>query len=134
MDYSGFDHIGLNVKNIETSKAFYNKLLPFLGFKNVDNEMEFAGWSNGSHGLWIEQVKDTYNQSFHRRNVGINHVAFRATSKEAVDSFYTEFLLKNDIAPLYGEPKLYPEYRKDYYAVFFEDPDRLKLEVMYFSK
>ena len=35
------------------------------------------------------------------------------------------------IAPLYDSPREYPEYRPGYYAVFFEDPDRLKLEVTY---
>jgi hypothetical protein len=30
---------------------------------------------------------------------------------------------------LYGGPREYPEYAAAYYAVFFEDPDRIKLEV-----
>ncbi|TMI54977.1 bleomycin resistance protein, partial [Candidatus Bathyarchaeota archaeon] len=28
-------------------------------------------------------------------------------------------------------PKEYPEYRKGYYAVYFEDPDRIKLEFVH---
>jgi hypothetical protein len=32
---------------------------------------------------------------------------------------------------LYGGPKEYPEYRKGYYAVYFEDPDRIKLEFVH---
>jgi glyoxylase I family protein len=29
-----------------------------------------------------------------------------------------------------AEPLYYPEYGSDYYAIFFEDPDGLRLEVM----
>jgi hypothetical protein len=46
-----------------------------------------------------------------------------------VDVFVADFLRPRDIAPLYDSPREYPEYRPGYYAVFFEDPDRLKLEV-----
>lgn len=132
--YFGFDHINLYVKDIKKSKEFYDPLLIFLGFKKIHDEETFAGWSNGSNGLWIEQTGKKYRKDFHRKNSGINHLAFRADSKEAVNSFYNDFLLKNNIPVLYGGPKDYPEYRKGYYAVFFEDPDRLKLEIMYFPK
>ena len=46
-----------------------------------------------------------------------------------VGRFHDEFLAPRRIAPLYGGPRDYPEYRAGYHAVFFEDPDRLKLEV-----
>jgi catechol 2,3-dioxygenase-like lactoylglutathione lyase family enzyme len=134
MQYSGFDHISLNVSNLEKSRLFYNALLTFLGFKKVGDEEDATGWSNGPNGLWINETNEKYTKDFHRKNIGINHLAFRATSREAVDHFYNEFLLKNNIIILYEKPQEYPEYREDYYAVFFEDPDRLKLEVMYFSK
>ena len=42
-----------------------------------------------------------------------------------------EFLKKNKINTLYNTLKKFPEYKKDYYAVFFEDPDKIKLEVTY---
>jgi hypothetical protein len=32
---------------------------------------------------------------------------------------------------LYEGPGEYPEYHRGYYAVYFEDPDRIKLEVAY---
>ena len=46
--------------------------------------------------------------------------------------FDKKFLNKNNIPVLYKTPKLFPEYNKDYYAVYFEDPDRIKLEVAYY--
>lgn len=134
MQYSGFDHINLNVSDLEISRIFYDKLLTFLGFKKVGDEIDAAGWSNGSNGFWINQTEEAYQNNFHRKNVGVNHIAFRATSREAVDHFYNKFLLKNETPILYEKPKEYPEYRDDYYAVYFEDPDRFKLEVVYYTK
>ena len=46
-----------------------------------------------------------------------------------MDRFVAEFMRPRSIAPLYDSPREYPEYRPGYYAVFFEDPDRLKIEV-----
>lgn len=61
--------------------------------------------------------------------MGINHIAFWAPSKSVVERFYKEYLVPKKIPTLYGGPKEY-EYRKGYYAVYFEDPDRLKLELV----
>jgi hypothetical protein len=44
--------------------------------------------------------------------------------------FVAEFMQPRGMAALYESPREYPEYRPGYYAVFFEDPDRLKLEVV----
>jgi len=32
---------------------------------------------------------------------------------------------------LYGGPKEYPEYSEGYYALYFEDPDRIKLDAVH---
>lgn len=58
--------------------------------------------------------------AFHRKQTGLNHLAFYAHSKKQVDQFYAEVLKKNAIPTLYHEG---PEGDDEYYAVFFEDPD-----------
>ena len=68
---------------------------------------------------------------YHRKNVGVNHLAFGVSKKEDVDKFYQEFLIPHGIKPLYNTPKRFPEYTEQYYAIFFEDPDRIKLEVVF---
>ncbi|MEK6926058.1 MAG: VOC family protein [Nanoarchaeota archaeon] len=128
----GFDHLSIVVKDIKKSEKFYDKLLNFFGFEKITSEEDCHGWSNGPNGFWINQVGDSYkNKDFHRKNVGLNHIAFRAISREVVDKFYREFLLPNKIPVLYRKPKEYPEYHQGYYAVFFEDPDCIKLELMW---
>jgi len=48
-----------------------------------------------------------------------------------VDRFRDEFMAPHRLPSLYQTPREFPEYRPGYYAVFFEDPDRLKLEVVH---
>ncbi|HVQ74394.1 MAG TPA: hypothetical protein VMT79_02540 [Candidatus Binatia bacterium] len=65
----------------------------------------------------------------HRKRPGLNHVAFGVSARADVDRFAREFLAPRGLATLYATPREFPEYRPGYYAVFFEDPDRLKLEI-----
>ena len=131
----GFDHLSIVVKDLKKSEIFYDKLLTYFGFRKVTSEENSYGWSNGPNAFWINQVQDSYkDKEFHRKNIGISHIAFRAVSKEAVDRFYKEFLLTNKVHVLYGGPKEYSRYHQGYYAVYFEDPDRIKLELMWMPK
>ncbi len=62
--------------------------------------------------------------------MGINHVSFWAPTRQVVDRFYGEVLLPKKIKVLYAGLREYPDYSKGYYAVCFEDPDRIKLELL----
>ena len=83
--------------------------------------------------IYFCEIKRPRNIKFHRKNTGLNHIAFKVGSKQEVDNFSNNFLSDKKQIILYNSPKEYPEYTEDYYAVFFEDPDRIKLEVMYHS-
>lgn len=125
-------HIEINVSNSKISFPFYKKLLDYLGFKIIHEEKTFMGFDNGGFSIWIGQSIDKYKKNkFHRKNPGLNHVAFKVSSKRKVNQFTKEFLKKNKIKTLYESPRAFPEYSKSYYAVYFEDPDRIKLEVEY---
>ncbi len=83
-------------------------------------------------GVWLVQRKERYAKNgFHRKRVGLNHVAFHADDKKKVDQFHKEYLVPKNVTVLYGGPKERPEYTKGYYSVYFEDPDRIKLELVY---
>ena len=126
-------HIHLNVSNASKSLPFYKDLLGYLGYRIVDESPDHMGTSNGTTDLWIVQAhRKRLNCPFHRQDVGLNHIAFRVSTKKAVNQFIENFLEPKKLKPLYGSPRHFPEYRKGYYAVYFEDPDRVKLEVVYF--
>ena len=125
-------HVQLNVTDAAVSVPFYHRLLGYLEYRVLVGSDGLLGMSNGTTDVWIVQTPaDRAGRAFHRRNPGLNHLAVRVTAREDVDRFNDEFLARAGIAPLYGGPRDYPEYRPGYYAVFFESPDRLKLEVAY---
>jgi catechol 2,3-dioxygenase-like lactoylglutathione lyase family enzyme len=69
------------------------------------------------------------DDTIHRRKPGaLHHLAFRADSRTDVDRLHSE--LKTIGATIVSEPRLYPEYGADYYALFFKDPEGIKYEIV----
>jgi len=127
-------HVEVNVSNFDKSVKFYEEFLTWLGYQRIYTHKIAAGWGIKGATLgtnfWIIQTHDKFAQhGYHRKRVGVNHIAFHADSRKTVNEFYTEHLLPNKVPVLYGGPKEYPEYSKGYYSVYFEDPDRMKLEL-----
>ena len=90
------------------------------------------GFSGRGTDIWVAAAAPEHTGSgFHRKRAGLNHVAFSVDRREDVDRFQAEFLAPRKLAALYGTPREFPQYRPGYYAVFFEDPDRLKLEIVH---
>lgn len=125
-------HLQINVSDSGKSFPFYKELLRLLGYKTTHDGKKVLGLSNGTTDFWLIQTNKPFlPNGFHRKNVGLSHVAIGVTKKENVDKIVKNFLEPRKIKPLYDSPKKFPEYQKDYYAVYFEDPDRMKLEIVY---
>lgn len=125
-------HLQLNVSDPKVSLPFYKKLFAYFEYDIIDESDEHIGVSNGTTDFWIMATEAKHlDKTFHRKATGLNHLAFRVSSREDIDRFNSEFLLANNIDSLYDSPKEFPEYNQEYYAVFFEDPDRIKLEVVF---
>jgi catechol 2,3-dioxygenase-like lactoylglutathione lyase family enzyme len=122
----GIDHLVIRVSDFKTSKAFYAKMFGFLGFKVSDEYPEMIGWTNGKTRYWIGQADAQGRKRPHREgNIGFHHYAFELRSRADVDALQTFLEAENtEIVDSAGE------YYDDYYAVFFRDPDGLKLEGM----
>ena len=91
-----------------------------------------AGFAGRGADIWVGAAAPEHaGAGFHRKRPGLNHVAFRVDRREDVDRFRAEFLAPRGLGTLYDTPREFPEYRPGYYAVFFEDPDRLKVEVVH---
>lgn len=122
----GIDHISLRVSDYAKSKAFYGKLMAFLGFEVLDEYPDTMGWTNGKTRLWIGQADAKGKKHKHRiGDVGFHHYAFELESRKDVDALQA-FVTK--LGATIVDPA--DEYYDDYYAVFFLDPDGLKLEGM----
>ena len=122
----GIDHLVLSVGDLKRSKDYYRKVLGFLGFRLKYELGDFAGWSNGKTLFWIAQADGAGAKRKHRKgDIGFHHYAFRLRNRKDVDALQA-YLEEN------GATIVDPagEYYDDYYAVFFLDPDGMKLEGM----
>ncbi len=125
-------HVEVNVSDLRKSSEFYEGVLSWLGYKRVLKEKDIVGWSKSGTRIFLVQCGGKHRSSgFHRKRVGLKHIAFRAATRSMVDEFYHNYLLPKKTPVLYRGPKEWPEYMGDYYAVYFEDPDRIKLELAY---
>lgn len=129
--HASLSHIQVNVANAGESFPFYRDFLAQIGWEVVDESDEHIGATDGAVTLWLIQAGEKYaSDPFHRKHAGLNHLAFVLGDAEEVDAFKKEFLDAQGIPTLYGSPKLFPEYGDGYYAVYFEGPDRIKIEVL----
>jgi catechol 2,3-dioxygenase-like lactoylglutathione lyase family enzyme len=127
MEINGIAHIQLTVGDWAASRAFYGKLLPFLGLTAV---MDFEGFYycvGARTGVAISVGEDQYaGERFVQRRVGLHHVCFRARERADVDQVH-EFV-KECGGTVVHPPEDGP-YAPGYYSVLFEDPNGIRLEV-----
>lgn len=123
-------HVGINLSSTD-NLWFWKELLQFLEFSIKDDGQHFDAISEGCYFCFNLTGQKYQQDSFHRKHTGLNHIALRVSSPEEVDAFVSRYLGPKGITPLYGGAKPYPEYVEGYYAVFFEDLDRIKVEVVY---
>ncbi len=123
----GIDHISIRVSNYEKSKAFYGRLFEFLGFEISDEYPNTIGWTNGKTRYWIAPAEG--RKTYRIGDVGLHHYAFELRSRKDVDALQ-EFLKKHRVRIV--DPA--DEYYDDYYAVFFLDPNGIKLEGMKYGE
>lgn len=122
-------HIEINVSQYAESIRFYDLVLKSLGWKRLLCQTTHTTFTDGFSKFILCPTEEAHSEiPFHRKRAGLNHLAFHADSKEAVETFYREVLLKNNVPLLYEQK---PTGDDAYFAVFFEDPDRIKLEVVY---
>jgi catechol 2,3-dioxygenase-like lactoylglutathione lyase family enzyme len=123
----GIDHLVLSVGDFDRSKEFYKKLLKFLGFKLKYDYADMAGWSNGKTLFWIAAADEKGKRRKYRKgDIGFHHYAFELSSRKDVDALGA-FLEENKMTVI-DPPGEY--YDRNYYAVYFTDPDGMKLEGM----
>jgi catechol 2,3-dioxygenase-like lactoylglutathione lyase family enzyme len=122
-----FDHMSFGTSDLERSMGFYEQALAPLGIKRImqfpgdDGRVRTAGYGHEQFPyFWLGRGGAVE---------GRLHVAFRAASREAVDSFYAAALAAGGIDN--GGPGLRPEYHSGYYGAFVLDPDGINVEAVH---
>ena len=122
-------HVEINVSNLGRSKEFWGWLLEELGYEVYQKWEMGQSWKLGETYLVFVQSEERFlDVPYHRSRVGLNHLAFHAGSRAKVDEL-TYSLRERNVPILYQDKHPFAG-GKDYYAVFFEDPDRIKVELV----
>ena len=121
-------HVELYVKDLAVSKEFWGWLLEKLGYT------VFQEWDAGisyllgeTYLVFVQAEEKHLDIPYHRCRAGLNHLAFHGESRAFVDEM-TQALRERGVTILYEDRHPYAG-GDDYYAVFFEDPDRMKVEI-----
>ena len=127
-------HIDLTVSSLERSGTFYEAVLGFLGYRRGQQGETWIDWDMGEpHCPTSIAIRLARNDRPHDRySCGLHHLAWVAESRDDVDRLHA--LLLRMGATILDKPADYPDYRPGYYALFFADPDGLKLEFVHTPK
>jgi glyoxylase I family protein len=130
---TGVHHVDLVVSTLERSLPFYRDLLGPLGYHRVSEVEGERGETiyyliGPATSVGLRQAMADRATPHDRYEVGLHHLAFEAASRSAVDE--RERWLREVGAQLESPAREYA-YSLGYYAVFFYDPDGIKLEIVH---
>jgi catechol 2,3-dioxygenase-like lactoylglutathione lyase family enzyme len=129
----GLGHVDLVCRDLARSLDFYRAVFGPLGLEEPElfegergeqiHYLRFPRAGSGSIGL--RQAIES--QEFELYAPGLHHVAFAVDTQADVDVVHDAVLIAG--GSVLHAPRLWPQYRADYYATFFLDPDGFRLEV-----
>ena len=129
----GIDHVYIAVRDLHRAEQFYDRVMRVLGFRKVASTIggdPHVHYYNRQFGYSLRPARaatadhDSYAP-------GLHHFCFRVADERAVDRAASELRAEGIEV---SEPRNYPEYSADYYAIFFSDPDGVRLEVTNFRE
>jgi catechol 2,3-dioxygenase-like lactoylglutathione lyase family enzyme len=127
MEINGLAHVMLTVSDFPRARAFYGRLLPFLGLRPLIDGEGMYYCIGGRTALGIQGGFPQFSRErFVQGRVGLHHACFRARSREDVDALHA--LLVETGATIVHPPEDGP-WAPGYYSVLFEDPDGIRLEM-----
>jgi glyoxylase I family protein len=135
MARGAINHVALSASDFARSIEFYDKVLGFMGYvrgevpESTQQLMKtpLVGWGSPNGSVTLRPAKSA-SQGQDRNQPGFNHLAFSAAHRPNVERMYK--LLKEIGAQILDPPAEYP-YFPGYYAVYFADPDGIKIEFVF---
>lgn len=129
LDVIGIDHIYISVRDLRRSEQFYDPVMQALGFRKNTRAIHgeaHAHYFNRVMQYTLRPARDLSDADPYRVGA-LHHLCFQVCDASAVDEAHRRLRALGIDA---SAPALHPEYRPDYYATFFNDPDGVRLEVL----
>jgi catechol 2,3-dioxygenase-like lactoylglutathione lyase family enzyme len=129
--------VDLVVGSLERSLPFYRGLLEPIGWSDHDEIVGERGEAvhylsvpgSGVSAIGLRQAQsDPGPEPYDRYSIGLHHVCIDVINRDAVDE-RAEWIA-DSAGRLLSPPAEYG-YTPGYYAVFFADPDGIKLELLH---
>lgn len=122
-------HVEINVTDLRIATEFWGWFLNELNYEVYQKWDKGISWKFEKTYIVFVQTEERFIKAgFHRSQVGLNHLAFYADSRKQVDQM-TKNLKERNISILYQDRHPFAG-GVDHYAVFFEGPDRMKVELV----
>ncbi|GAA2709443.1 VOC family protein [Micromonospora olivasterospora] len=115
------DHLGIQVRDVPASAAFYDTVLAPLGARRLMQFGDVIGYGGDSPDFWLSPVTSPGNA--HEA-----HIAFTAPDRAAVRAFHDAAVASG--AEVLHAPRVWPEYHATYYGAFVRDPDGNNVEAV----
>jgi catechol 2,3-dioxygenase-like lactoylglutathione lyase family enzyme/gamma-glutamylcyclotransferase (GGCT)/AIG2-like uncharacterized protein YtfP len=127
MEINGIAHLFVTTGDFARARAFYAKLLPFLGMKPVLDAEGFYYCVGGRTAFGLRPAAPEHaGERFDQGRVGLHHVCFRVRAREDVDTVHA---FARELGATIVQPPQPGPWAPGYYSVLFEDPDGIRLEV-----
>ena len=123
-----FSHLSLGTNDIGRAVEFYDKVLATLGCKQLMSYPASVAYGREYPVFWVQIPIDGKPATVGNGS----HVAFVASSKEAVDAFHEAAL--NAGGSDEGAPGPRPDYGEAYYGCFVRDIDGNKIEATFWDE
>ena len=133
VDIIGIDHVFIDVNDLAKAEAFYDKVMPILGFRKGKASNKVSPRLRYDCRLftyWVRLVPSA-TEGAEPGRASVPHLCFRVVDEATVDRACRELQGAGIQA---SEPKYHTQYSDEYYATFFSDPDGALLEVMNFGE
>ncbi|HEY5426961.1 MAG TPA: VOC family protein [Candidatus Tumulicola sp.] len=116
-------HIDVHVRDLAGASKLFDALSAQVGYRKRSDEPDFVGYETRDGGRpRVGFIADPEHRA------GSMQLAFAVESRERVDAAAAAARAAG--ARAVDGPMLNPEYGDDYYAVFFEDADGNRYEIV----
>jgi catechol 2,3-dioxygenase-like lactoylglutathione lyase family enzyme len=115
-----FDHVAINVGDMDASRRFFEQALAPLGYDVSFESPEWVGLQAAGRNDFGLVRRDPVSPAV--------HLGFEAPDRAAVDAFYEAAIAAGGTDN--GPPGLRPDYGESYYAAFVLGPDGHNVEAV----
>src|SRR4051812_11918767 len=121
----GIDHIGLGVPDVDAAVAYYDELLPLVGFvRGWETGYRAADWYGAQ--IFLYPALDEGDYSRHR--VGLQPLSFHVPTRAEVHRVHEWAVARGH--EIVHEPQTFPQYHERFYATFFLDLHGFQIEAV----